>query len=349
MLSSRNSRRLFAICLAWLPIAASAHHSLLGYDPDELLQLSGEITEVVWRNPHVRVSLRTINENGEEQVWDIESSPVTTMERRGISSDFFNVGDRIQVAANPSNVFPNSARPVVITLADGEAIIFDQESAAANGLLDSGSLRANATPLSNAAADSNATGIFRVWTNRDRHWMQDVRGWWATVHPLTDSAQQKLDAWDQTTDDLAAQCIPAGMPEAMLMPFPIEFIDAGDEIILNIEEWDNSRTIHLVDNFDANAPSSYLGYSVGSWEGDTLIVETSQVDYAFFNDQGIPQSEALEVVERFTLSENNTKLDWTATVTDPVTFTEAITMPEFHWDWIPGQQLKPYNCTVDDQ
>ena len=99
--------------------------------------------------------------------------------------------------------------------------------------------------LAGDAADSDATGIFRLWTNRDRHWMQDVRPWWARVHPLTASAQQKLDAWDQTTDDPAAQCIPAGMPEAMLMPFPIEFIDAGDEIILNIEEWDNSRTIHL--------------------------------------------------------------------------------------------------------
>jgi hypothetical protein len=38
-----------------------------------------------------------------------------------------------------------------------------------------------------------------------------------------------------------------------------------------------------------------------------------------------------------------------ATVTDPETFTEPISMPEFHWDWIPGQELKPYNCTVDDE
>ena len=227
--------------------------------------------------------------------------------------------------------------------------MFDQESAAANGLLDANSLRANAAPLAGDAADSDATGIFRVWTNRDRHWMQDVRPWWARVHPLTESAQQKLDAWDQETDDFAAQCIPAGMPEAMLMPFPIEFIDAGDEIVLNIEEWDNSRTIHLVDDPNADAPSSHLGYSVGRWEGDTLIVETDQVDYAFFNDQGIPQSEALTIVERFTLSENDTKLDWMATVTDPETFTEPISMPEFHWDWIPGQELKLYNCTVDDE
>ena len=126
----------------------SAHHSLLGYDPGEFIELQGEITEVFWRNPHVRVSVRTVDENGEERTWDIESSPVTTMERRGISSDVFNVGDRIHVAANPSKTFENSVRPVLITLADGEAVVFDPESAVANGLLDASSLRASAAPLS---------------------------------------------------------------------------------------------------------------------------------------------------------------------------------------------------------
>ena len=85
----------------------------------------------------------------------------------------------------------------------------------------------------------------------------------------------------------------------------------------------------MTDESDANAPSSHLGYSVGRWEGNTLIIETDQVDYAFFNDQGIPQSDALSIVERFTLSENNTKLDWTATVTDPETFTEPVILPDF--------------------
>ncbi|MFL2547022.1 MAG: DUF6152 family protein [Candidatus Rariloculaceae bacterium] len=347
MLNSKLYHRPFALLLTFLPVVATAHHSLLGYDPADIVELRGEITEVFWRNPHVRVSLKTVDENGAEQIWDIESSPVTTMERRGISSDFFRVGDTIEVAANPSNIFEDSVRPILITLPDGETVVFNPEAAAANGLLDANAVSVNATPVSSSASDLDAEGIFRVWTNRDRHWMQDVRTWWARVHPLTASAQQKLDAWDPKTDDLTLQCIPAGMPEAMLMPFPIEFIDAGDEITLNIEEWDNSRTIQMTDESDADAPSSHLGYSVGRWEGNTLVVETDQVDYAFFNDRGIPQSDALSIVERFTLSENDTKLDWTATVTDQETFTEPVILPDFHWDWIPGQELKPYNCTVD--
>ena len=95
-------------------------------------------------------------------------------------------------------------------------------------------------------------------------------------------------------------------------------------------------------------PPSHLGYSVGRWDGNTLIVETSRIDYPFFDDRGTPMSEAVEIVERFTLSEDEASLDWTAVVTDPLTFTEPVAMPEMHWEWIPGQELKDYNCTVAD-
>lgn len=166
--------------------------------------------------------------------------------------------------------------------------------------------------------------------------------------PLTESAQRELDAWDGETDDYAAQCMPAGLPEAMMQPFPIEFIDQGDTITLRIEEWDNSRTIHLNGDPEAEVPYSRLGYSVGRWEGDTLIVETNRINYPYFNDQGIPQSEAVEMVERFTVSEDETKLDWAATLVDPETFTEPIMMAGMHWDWIPANEIKPYNCVVDD-
>jgi len=134
-----------------------------------------------------------------------------------------------------------------------------------------------------------------------------------------------------------------------MQPFPIEFIDQGDTIVLKIEEWDNSRTIHLNADPQADVPASRLGYSVGRWEGDTLIVETNRINYPFFNDQGIPQSEEVKIVERFTVSADETHLDWTAILTDPVTFTEPVTMAGMHWEWRPENKIKPYNCVVDNK
>lgn len=350
MFNAGVTRYLTVLWLPFLPVAALAHHSLLGYDPSEIVEFEGEVTGVFWRNPHVRITVRAVDEDGGERIWTVEGPPVNTMERAGINQAIVSVGDHIKLAGHGSAIFEDSVRPVLITLANGRSIVLNQDSAIAFGLLD-GISRVVMTDGASESADAavlEAQGIFRVWTNRDRHWMRDVRGWWARVHPLTESAQREFDAWDQATDDYAAQCIPAGMPEAMLMPFPIEFVDQGDEILLRIEEWDNMRTIHLAAERDADVLYSRLGYSVGRWEGDTLVVETNRINYPYFNDQGVPQSEVVEIVERFTLSAGDTKLDWTAMVTDPETFSEPVVMPEFHWDWIPEQEIKPYNCVVDD-
>ncbi|HEY5622280.1 MAG TPA: DUF6152 family protein [Gammaproteobacteria bacterium] len=347
-----GATRVSAVLLAaLLPLTASAHHSLLGYDLSQVVEFEGEVTGVFWRNPHVRITVRAIDDNGAERIWTVEGSPVNAMERAGINEAIVSVGERVKLAGHPSSFTENEIRPVLLTLASGTSYVLDEDSATEFGLLADASgtvLRRNSTPDFDAA-DLDVEGIFRVWTNRDRHWMQDVRGWWARDFPLTAAARARHAAWNRETDDLARQCLPAGMPEAMMMPFPIEFVDRGDTIVLNIEEWDNSRTIHLDADPNADVAPSRLGYSVGRWEGDTLVVETSGIDYPYFNDQGIPQSEDLRIVERFTLSAGGTKLDWTATTTDPQTFTEPVEMAELHWDWIPGQELKPYNCVVDER
>lgn len=344
------ARYLAVLWFSSLPLVAFGHHSLLGYDQSEIVELEGEVTAVFWRNPHVRLTVRSVNEDGTERIWTVEGASVNSMERAGINAAIVGVGDNIKLAAHPSNTLADSVQPVLLTLVNGPSFVLNESSATEFGLID-GAARAavtSAASLASAAQDLEVDGIFRVWTNTG-HWGRDVRGWWARAFPLTDAARRKLEAWNRETDDYAAKCLPAGMPEAMMQPFPIEFINQGDTIILKIEEWDNSRTIHLNADPEADVPYSRLGYSVGRWDGDTLIVETNHVNYPYFNDQGIPQSEAVEMVERFTLSENNTRLDRTSTLIDPETFTEPVTMADMHWEWIPENKIKPYNCTVDDK
>ena len=63
----------------------------------------------------------------------------------------------------------------------------------------------------------------------------------------------------------------------MEAPYPIEFINQGDEILLRAEEYDLVRTISMSTEAGLEAqPASLLGHSVGRWEGDTLVVDTSQ-------------------------------------------------------------------------
>ena len=298
----RIFRQVATLWFATAPVAVLAHHSLLGYEKSELIEVDGEVTSIFWRNPHIRLTVSTMVEVGQEVLWTVEGGPINTMERRGISRERIHVGDKIIISGHASTRVENTVQPVLVTLASGETLVLNQESAAAFGLLDETEQTASVTADNEVvtAAIRRAHGIFRVWSNRGRHWIQDSREWGVRVHPLRESARLAQEAWNQPTDDVALQCIKAGMPEAMMMPFPIEFLEQDEDMLLYIEEWDNVRTIHMGDDSDLGdlAPSS-LGTSVGHWEGNTLVVKTSNINYPFFDDRGTPQSEAVEIVERF--------------------------------------------------
>jgi hypothetical protein len=136
------------------------------------------------------------------------------------------------------------------------------------------------------------------------------------------------------------------MPNAILNPYPIEFVDAGDAIELRIEEWDATRVIRMTIDAVANTPApTPLGYSVGRWEGSTLVIETTQIDWPYLDDKGAPQSDDVTIVERFTLSENDTRVDFELTVMDPQYLIDPVIW-DAYWVWKPGVEIRPFECAL---
>ena len=87
-----------------------------------------------------------------------------------------------------------------------------------------------------------------------------------------------------------------------------------------------------------------MGYSIGHWEGNTLVVETTKINWAYFDNIGTPQSDFVEMIERFTLSDNQSRLNYHLTITDPVTFAEPATIMG-HWLAL-GEAIAPFACEV---
>jgi hypothetical protein len=117
--------------------------------------------------------------------------------------------------------------------------------------------------------------------------------------PFTAAAVAARASFD-LFDNFATRCEPEGMPRLMFNPHPFEFVDRGETIALRAELYDQERTIHM----DRTQPppaerSSRLGYSVGRWEGRDLVVTTTLVNWPYFDNIGSPQSDAVEIVERF--------------------------------------------------
>lgn len=86
-----------------------------------------------------------------------------------------------------------------------------------------------------------------------------------------------------------------------------------------------------------------LGYSVGHWDGDTLEVRTSRIGWPYLDDEGRPQTETVDVLERFALLEGGGRLRYTQTVTDAYSLVEPMTVS---WDYVAdaAEELTPVSC-----
>ncbi len=344
-MSNLKASSIWAAALCCLPLALYAHHARFEFDDSQLVEVQGEVTSVFWRNPHVRFALSAVGEDGGEVLWEMEGGSVNTLQRQGVDSDIVAVGDHIKVYGLVSRRDDRALLPVYLTLANGRDVAMLEDRARSLGLIEEG-----AGPTAAAVDDEKielavrqASGIFRVWTNTHRS------GGNSNL-PLTETALAAKEAWYQPTDDPALRCEPPGMPENMLSPYPIEFVDRGAELTLRLEEWDGLRVIHMAPaGGGEDRPATLMGYSVGRWEGQTLVVETTKLNSRYFDARGTPHSTSSQILERFTLSEDANRLDWEATVIDPETFTEPVSPQKMHWAWVPGEEVKPFNCTVPDR
>jgi len=323
------ARRIAVAALIFvIPTIGSPHHAAAGlYDREAVGVVEGEVVSIFWRNPHVRFTLERPGEGGETETWEIEGGSVNTLERVGIYSDTVEVGDTVSFWGFPGR--------------EGRRVIFARELTLADGQLVPMAVQLSDRYV--AAAETSrreAEGIFRVWVPTQTMSIGQGR----ISFPLTEKAREAKEAWDPT-EDTALQCIPQGMPGAMDNPYPIEFVDEGDRIMLYLEEWDGVRTIHM-DAVSDPEPSP-MGYSIGRWEGTTLVVETTNITFPYFDDLGTPLSREAVVTERFAQHPNGRVLTWDGEILDSENFTEPVSM-HVEWQYLPGQEVKPFNCTLTE-
>lgn len=327
-----------------LPFVAFAHHSVgANFDPNVTTEVEGEITEILWRNPHVAFTLTTTDSDGTVAEWNLQSHSVSILRRMGTVDPFVQIGDRVKAAGWPARrgqgMFVNN-----MLLPTGEEFVFGFGAEPAD-LRWSDRLWGTNERWFAETGDSSAAGrgIFRTWSTtlaRGQH------AFWLPEYPLTESARATQAAFDPLTEDPLLNCGLKGMPAIMSAPYPLEFIDEGDTIAVHLEEYDTVRTIYLGAQAAVVPTPSILGHSTGRWEGDTLVVRTTAVNWGHFHGRGIPTSGDMEIIERFTPVENGSRLQYEMTVTDPATFTEPVVMDKT-WVWLPDVSVEPYECIAD--
>jgi hypothetical protein len=146
--------------------------------------------------------------------------------------------------------------------------------------------------------------------------------------PYRDDALAQRDAnrdqWNKY--DPAVKCYIPGLPRQTYMPFPFHIVHSANKIFIAYEFGSNSRIIHLDRPGTRAELPSWMGYSVGRWEGNTLVVVvTDQVAETWLDASGNYHSDELTVTERYTpMGEDHMKYE--AVIEDPKVFTRPWTL-----------------------
>jgi len=158
-------------------------------------------------------------------------------------------------------------------------------------------------------------------------------------------ALRKANAENWIDRDPELKCYLPGIPRAMYMPYPFEITQSTDKIHMAYAFATTARTIHL-DAVDPPPAETWMGHSVGRWEGDTLVVDvTSFNDKTWFDRAGNFHSDALHLVERFTPVTPDV-IQYEVTVEDPKVFARPwrMAMPLYR-RMEANIQLLEYRCT----
>ena len=169
--------------------------------------------------------------------------------------------------------------------------------------------------------------------------------------PLLPAAAElyRQHAQNYGRDFQTTRCLPAGVPAGELVPVPFKLIQTPGEVIMLSEEDNSFRQIFTDGRKQLEDPQpAWLGYSVGKWENDWLVVDTIG-----FNDQtwldafGHTHSEALHVTERFHRLDFG-HMEVEVHLDDPKTFTKPVTV-RFNERLIPDTELLETFCAEDEK
>jgi hypothetical protein len=156
--------------------------------------------------------------------------------------------------------------------------------------------------------------------------------------------QRKKNQDNWLTSDPEIKCFLPGVPRATYMPYPFQIFHSESALFIAYEYAGAVRNVYLQDPGPAPV-DSWMGQSVGRWDGDTLVIEvTGFNDQSWFDRSGNFHSDALKVTERYT-PQGNDVLWYEATIEDPKVFTRPwkMSMPLYR-RLEKNAQLMEFKC-----
>ena len=313
----RSFALLVATCaLAVASAPARAHHSFAAeFDANATAELKGTIAQVWWNNPHVRYRLTTKAADGSTQDWELQASSITALTALGWSSSTLKAGDAVTVSGQLGRDGAKKLYVRSIVRADGTKLATGRGD---NNGPDPNEVHATRASYGYGGARSGyPIDITGAWRN-NYHWHVTVDDLEPKPTPFTAEGRRVFESKDHW-QDTALRCLPLGLPRLIGSPYNMEVVDAGNHYLFIYVEHNTPRRIWMDGRTaPADTPDSSLGFSVGRWDGTSLVIETTHLAPGWLDGSGLPMSgPGTRVVERYDFAADRLTMARTITIYDP--------------------------------
>jgi hypothetical protein len=153
----------------------------------------------------------------------------------------------------------------------------------------------------------------------------------------------------ESREDPQARCVLSGVPRENVVPYPFKILNTNGMIVILYEALHSYRQIFMDGRpLPKNPNPAWMGYSIGHWEEDTLVVESSGfVDNNWLDNSGHPGTEALRLTERFHRRDFG-HIDLQITVDDPKAYTKPWNV-HLVFNLTPDTELIEYVCDENEK
>ena len=292
------------------------HHSVSAeFDTSNQGELVGEITRVWFTNPHIRYRLTIRNDDGSTEDWELQAGNVTNLRRQGWVEDSIKVGDQISVAGDFGR---DGAMKLRIREIETSAGVTLPQRTTGTRTASRNAINASAETDYSYRVATNAypVDITGPWRNNYR-WSVTVNDLEPKPTPFTDEGRRLFgvtEAWH----DPSLRCLAPGLPRVFGAPYHADIVDAGDHYLMIYIEHNTPRRIWMDGRSVPPAtPPTPMGFSVGRWEEEVLVVETTHLSPVWLDGSGLPMSgQGTRIVERYVPSDDRLTIDRTMTIHD---------------------------------
>ena len=327
---------ILAICLSY-SFSAVAHHGFAVYFyPDRTITIEGVISKYDFVNPHSVLYIESTDGAGEKITYTCALQAKTQLMRKGADENLFVIGDPIKIIGFPARRDPYGCEFGTGYFANGETFTMRSIDRAQTQFA-----RNNRREIT-----SGPNAIYGNWIRPDIYGAAGLSMPTEGIESITPEGENIVGNYNRAEENPTIQCDPGSPVRTWGAPGLLTSIKKeGDKVFIHHESMDWIRTIHLdMTDHPSNIEESSMGYSIGKFEGNNLVIYTSKFNSGILA-YDIVHTNEMTLEERISYNDQTGNLDIHWVMHEPNYYNSPIS---------GGQSLEsttdefiPYGCTTD--